>query len=143
MDNENFYDWVMSHEKVYSLLYSPSRIHNTPISKQLFEMKTKDLNWSLDHDSFTYVWGWPGPDINLYTIKTYGKGWAFSEEEILRAWGELDGSYMDKEQALEAMERIFNYCEEIDLHIPEDERTGYNMLPDVQLVERYILSKEN
>lgn len=45
---------------------------------------------------------------------------------------------MDKKQALEAMERIFNYCEEIDLHLPEDERTGYNMLPDVQLVERYI-----
>lgn len=50
---------------------------------------------------------------------------------------------MDKKQALEAMERIFNYCEEIDLHIPEDERTGYKMLPDVQLVERYILSKDD
>lgn len=48
-----------------------------------------------------------------------------------------------KKQALEAMERIFNYCEEIDLHIPEDERTGYNMLPDVQLVEQYILSKDD
>ena len=47
---------------------------------------------------------------------------------------------MDKKQALEAMGRIFNYCEEIDLHLPENERTGYNMLPDVQLVERYILS---
>ena len=50
---------------------------------------------------------------------------------------------MDKKQALEAMERIFNYCEEIDLHLPEDERTGYDMLPDVQLVERYILSKDD
>ena len=50
---------------------------------------------------------------------------------------------MDKEQALQAMARIFNYCEEIDLHIPENERTGYKMLPDVQLVERYILSKDD
>lgn len=50
---------------------------------------------------------------------------------------------MDKKQAPEAMERIFNYCEEIDLHIPEDERTGYNILPDVQLVEQYILSKND
>ena len=49
---------------------------------------------------------------------------------------------MDNKQALEAMERIFNYCEEIDLHLPEDERTGYNMLPDVQLVERYIWSTD-
>ena len=56
---------------------------------------------------------------------------------------ESDVLVIQKEQALEAMERIFNYCEEIDLHIPEDERTGYNMLPDVQLVERYIMSKEN
>lgn len=93
MDNKNFYDWVMSHEKIYSLLYSPSRIDNTPISEQLFEIKTKDLDWNLDHDGFYYVWGWPGPDLNFYTIKTYGKGWAFSEEEILRAWGELDGGY--------------------------------------------------
>lgn len=50
---------------------------------------------------------------------------------------------MDKKQALEAIERIFNYCEEIDLHIPEDERTGYNMLPDVQLVKQYIWSKDD
>lgn len=56
---------------------------------------------------------------------------------------ELPDDNITKEQALEAMKRIFNYCEEIDLHIPEEERTGYNMLPDVQLVERYILSKDD
>ena len=31
----------------------------------------------------------------------------------------------------EVASRIFNYCEEIDLHIPEEERTGYDMLPDI------------
>ena len=36
MDNKNFYDWVMSHEKVYLLLYSPSRIDNTPIVLFMF-----------------------------------------------------------------------------------------------------------
>lgn len=59
MDNKNFYDWVMSHEKIYSLLYSPSRIDNTPISEQLFEVKTKDLDWSLDHNSFYLYLGIP------------------------------------------------------------------------------------
>ena len=83
MDNKNFYDWVMSHEKIYSLLYSPSRIDNTPISEQLFEVKTKDLDWNLDHNSFVYVWGYPGPDYNLYTIETYGKGWAFLKKRFL------------------------------------------------------------
>lgn len=31
----------------------------------------------------------------------------------------------------EITERIFNYCEEIDNNIPEAERTGYKMLPDI------------
>lgn len=60
MDNKNFYDWVMSHEKVYSLLYSPTKIDNKSVREQLFEVKTKDLDWSLDHNSFVYIWGWPG-----------------------------------------------------------------------------------
>lgn len=80
----------MSHEKVYSLLYSPVRIKNRPIREQLFEIETKDIRWGVSDDSFAYVWGWPGPDINVYTAETYGKGWAFTEEEILKAWGELD-----------------------------------------------------
>lgn len=36
--------------------------------------------------------------------------------------------------ALEALERILNYCEEIDLHLPEAERSGYKMLPDYEAV---------
>lgn len=31
----------------------------------------------------------------------------------------------------EVADRILNYCEEIDWHIPEEERTGYEMLPDI------------
>lgn len=48
-------------------------------------------------------------------------------------------------KALEAMDRIFNYCEEIDNHITEEERTGYKMLPDVNLVTRELhrLKDEN
>lgn len=46
-----------------------------------------------------------------------------------------------KEQAIEALYRIFEYCEEIDWHIPQEERTGYKMLPDVHIIWRYILDK--
>ena len=28
-------------------------------------------------------------------------------------------------------DRLLSYCEEIDLHIPEEERSGYDMLPDI------------
>lgn len=76
----------------------------------------------------------------IYRPKYPGQVTIFANQSVIN---QLTKDMISKEQALEAMERIFNYCEEIDLHIPEDERTGYNMLPDVQLVERYILSKEN
>ena len=51
---------------------------------------------------------------------------------------------MNKEEALEALERLFNYCEEIDLHLPEDDpdRTGYNMVEDVNALRHYILYRE-
>ncbi len=44
--------------------------------------------------------------------------------------------------ALEALERILNYCEEIDLHLPEAERSGYKMLPDYETV-RKVLTERN
>lgn len=51
---------------------------------------------------------------------------------------------MSREEALEALERIFNYCEEIDLHLPEGDpdRTGYNMAEDVIALRQYILFDE-
>lgn len=79
------YDEVMSHDKIYSLLYSPQRT-NDPIESQIIDIKTSELDWEKDYQGFVYIWGWPGPDYNRYTMQTYGKGWAFTKEEILRAW---------------------------------------------------------
>ena len=49
---------------------------------------------------------------------------------------------MTSEEALTALENIFNYCEEIDWHIPEDERSGYRMFPDIMALRRYIYEHE-
>lgn len=38
----------------------------------------------------------------------------------------------------EALDRLFNFCEEIDLHIPEDERTGYKMLNDIWAIRDIV-----
>lgn len=43
---------VMSHEKIYSLLYSPCRIESDPIEKQIVEISTKSLRWSDDGTMF-------------------------------------------------------------------------------------------
>lgn len=29
-----------------------------------------------------YIWGWPGPDYNIYRFEDYGKTWALSVKEI-------------------------------------------------------------
>lgn len=52
--------------------------------------------------------------------------------------------YITKEEALDALERIFNYCEEIDLHLPEGDpdRTGYDMTEDVIALRHYILHED-
>lgn len=47
---------------------------------------------------------------------------------------------MDKElqKAIEALDRIFDNCEEIDLHLPEEEKSGYKMLPDINFIHSYL-----
>ena len=44
----------------------------------------------------------------------------------------------ERREAIDALDRIFNYCEEIDHHIPEEERTGYKMYPDVQKISTFL-----
>lgn len=46
---------------------------------------------------------------------------------------------MTQEEAIKTVDRIFNYCEEIDYHLPKEEQTGYEMLPDINAVIEYIL----
>jgi len=45
-------------------------------------------------------------------------------------------------KALEALDRIFNYCEEIDLHIPEEEQTGYDMLVDINIIRETLINQK-
>ena len=45
---------------------------------------------------------------------------------------------MTKEEAKETVRRIFNFCEEIDNSLPDDEKTGYRMVHDVFTLLRYI-----
>lgn len=48
-----------------------------------------------------------------------------------------------RKEALNAVERVFNYCEEIDLHLPKEEQSGYKMLNDIRLIRGYILENPN
>lgn len=81
-----FYDEIMSHDKIYSLLFSPER-SSAPIEDQIVELKTSRLEWwDKEKGDFIYTWGCIFGEYNRYSRDTYGKGWAFSKEEILEAW---------------------------------------------------------
>lgn len=77
---------VLRHEHIYSLMYSPQRVNFRTLEEQIVKIKTSELKWYANHEGFIYRWGWPGPDMNFYTYETYGKGWAYTKEEIIKAW---------------------------------------------------------
>lgn len=86
VDNNNYYNWVMSQDFIFSLMYSPSVDPSINIEEQIVQIDTKRLVWANDKKTFYYIWGWPGPDFNTYTIQTYGYGWALTKDEIINAW---------------------------------------------------------
>lgn len=83
----NLYEEVTSYPSFWSLMY-PTRVDFCSLEDQLIEIATDGIDWAKDKSCFFYVWGWPGPDYNKYTVENYGKNWAFTKEEILMAWGE-------------------------------------------------------
>ena len=47
---------------------------------------------------------------------------------------------IDRQEAIDALDRIFDRCEEIEAHLPEGDpdRTGYKMYPDYMTVWKYL-----
>ena len=50
---------------------------------------------------------------------------------------------VSREEALQAVDNLFNYCEEIDHSLPENEQTGYKMLPDINKIRKYIFDNSH
>ena len=84
---KSLYDLVMSHDIIYSLMYAPYIVEWRSLEEQIIEIKTKELKWFEDHTGFIWVWGYPGPDANMYNLKDYGKSWAFTKDELMRYGG--------------------------------------------------------
>jgi len=45
---------------------------------------------------------------------------------------------INKENAINALDRIFNFCEEIDNHLPDNEKSGYKMISDYLIIMKYL-----
>ena len=85
INDNNCYNLVMSQNFIFSLMYGPHLVPSIDLEDQIIQINTKDLVWASDKKTFYYIWGWPGPDFNTYTAKTYGHGWAFTKDEIINA----------------------------------------------------------
>ena len=82
---ENIYQEVMSRSEFYSLMY-PNFVKFYSVEEQIVSIKTSSIRWNPTKTLFYYIWGWPGPDCNMYDADNYGKTWAFTKEELLQYW---------------------------------------------------------
>ena len=63
---------------IYAYMYA-SKNHRYG---EIIKINKKELKISVSGDSFIYIWGWPGPDYNIYYFEDYGYTWAFKKEEL-------------------------------------------------------------
>lgn len=83
MSNSEILDkWYNPYIKsIYGFMYGEPYLTGKQKDK-IIEIEKKDCSLSEDEDSLIFIWGWPGPDYNIYYFGDYGRTWAFSEEEI-------------------------------------------------------------
>lgn len=80
----DYFDWYCSEtdSPIYGWAYGE---HNkaSNIEDDIIKINNWELKLTKDRTGFIYVWGWPGPDANIYELDDYGKTWAFSKEELI------------------------------------------------------------
>ena len=82
----------MTNAEIYTQLYNIGGIYGYrygrrekthSIEEDIIWIPQKTLSIGIHADCFIYVWGWPGPDVNLYNFKDYGKTWSFNKQDLL------------------------------------------------------------
>lgn len=46
----------------------------------IIPIAAKDLVWGNNEETAYYIWGWPGPDYNIYSRGNYKTDWAFTKQ---------------------------------------------------------------
>ena len=82
ISNKEIYSNLYHTGGIYGYMYGQrSKFHS--LEKDIIFIKSKNLKVSKQADCFIYVWGWPGPDVNFYQFKDYGKTWSFNKEDLI------------------------------------------------------------
>ena len=81
----------LTNNVIRETFYSPSSkfygtMYGGPYGKheldKIIEINKKDVKFCQNADAFYYIWGWPGPDANLYYFKDYGRTWTFNMNDF-------------------------------------------------------------
>lgn len=83
--NEARYKFYSNDTKFYGTMYGG--VYGVHEWDKIIEIDKKDIKFCQNADAFYYIWGWPGPDANLYYFKDYGKTWAFNIKDFERNGG--------------------------------------------------------
>ena len=83
--NEVRYKFYSNDTKFYGTMYGS--VYGVHEWDKIIEIDKKNIKFCQNADAFYYIWGWPGPDANLYYFKDYGKTWAFNIKDFERNGG--------------------------------------------------------
>ena len=82
---------MINKNEIRKMFYSPSsKFYGTMYGgaygkhewDKIIEIDKKEIKFCKNADAFYYIWGWPGPDANLYYFKDYGITWAFNIKDF-------------------------------------------------------------
>ena len=80
--NKEIYTNLVRLGGIYGYMYG-ERMKNSPIEEDIVFIKKRYLQVGKHADCFIFIWGWPGPDGNIYEFKDYGKTWSFNKEDLI------------------------------------------------------------
>lgn len=81
MTNFEIYKKLKNIGGIYGYMYG-KRIPSIPIDKDIIFIEQKQLDIGKSADCFVYIWGYPGPDGNIYKFEDYGKTWSFDKNDL-------------------------------------------------------------
>ena len=81
MTNPEIYENLYKYGGIYGYMYG-ERTPSIPIDNDITFIKQKELIIGKQADCFVYIWGYPGPDGNIYEFKDYGKTWSFDRNDL-------------------------------------------------------------
>lgn len=90
------FDEITNHDYIWAYMYGNPCGQDW--TDQLIRIEISKLIFFEDGEGFAFIWGWPGPDMNIYNCEDYGKTWCFYRNEMPEVpVNEFDQKYADEE----------------------------------------------